>query len=168
MKSAYEEKEKLIGYLLMGGVGAGAAGLFFLFFAFVLRSNALFAFGPVLILLGIVLAGAGAYIGFSHNRGMTTGATRRPEEEGRVVARFAINEIGEMIFDNFDYDAEEARFYVRVQFLDRRREEFECARPVFDQCGEGMRGMITMQGSWMLSFVPLMDTDETRAAYRDW
>ena len=73
-----------------------------------------------------------------------------------------------MIFDNFDYDAEGGKYYVRVQFLDHRREELETARPVFDQCGEGMRGLLTMEGGWLAQFQPLLDTDETRAAYKDW
>lgn len=167
MKSAYEGKEKLISYMLMAGAGAAAVGLLFTFLAFVMQSVILFAMGPFLMLVGVALVAGAISLGFGHNRKLNTGAPR-PQEEGRITARFAINQIGEMIFDNFDYDAEEAKFYVRVQFLDSRREEFECARPVFDQCGEGMRGMITMQGSWMLSFVPMLDTDESRAAYRDW
>ncbi|HTQ08581.1 MAG TPA: hypothetical protein VMI31_00775, partial [Fimbriimonadaceae bacterium] len=61
-----------------------------------------------------------------------------------------------------------AKYYVRIQFLGGKRDELECARPVFDLCGEGMRGLAMVQGSWLSQFVPLADTDQTRAAYRDW
>jgi len=106
-------------------------------------------------------------MGFSQSSNKTS-TVQAVQQEGRIMARYAINEIGEMIFDNYDYDAEVAKFYVRVQFLGGKRDELECGRPVFDQCGEGMRGMMMVQGSWLAQFVPLMDTEDTKAAYRDW
>ena len=167
MKAADENKQKLIGCLFVGALISFGLGLFTLFWGFVFQSGALFALGPSLVFIAILMAGVALIIGFIHNKDLAGGAPR-PPEEGRIVARFAINQNGEMIFDNFDYDAEEARFYARVQFLGGRREELECARPVFDQCGEGMRGMLTMHGGWLTQFEQLMDTDETRAMYRDW
>ncbi len=167
MKSATEGKEKLIGALFVGGVASFAFGLFIAFIGFVLGAGILFSFGGLFVLVGIGLGIGGLAIGFGHNTSQASGQ-ETIQQEGRVLARYAINDIGEMIFDNFDYDAEEAKYYIRVQFLGGKRDEFECARPVFDQCGEGMRGLVTVQGSWVAQFVPLVDTPETRAAYRDW
>jgi hypothetical protein len=72
-----------------------------------------------------------------------------------VVARFAINEIGEMIFDNFDFDAPNARYYVRLKMPDGRDEEFECAQELLNQVGEGMVGNVQINGRWLGSFVPV-------------
>lgn len=158
-------KQRLIGFLLVGAVGLFLFGGFLMFVGFVLGSALLATLGPVLVFFGLVAAGTGLAIGFIHNRDRAHGAPR-PQEEGRIMARFAINQLGEMIFDNIDEQAERARYYVRILFLDGRREELECGRPVFDQCGEGMRGLLTMQGGWLTGFQALVDTDETRAAYR--
>jgi hypothetical protein len=164
VKSIHESKEKLITSLFIGAGSAGALGLFSIFAGMIL-SGLLFSLGILLIFIAILLAVGGLYVGLSHTSSMAGGAPRA-QEEARVTARFAINGIGEMIFDNYDYDAEDARFYVKVQYLDGRREELECARPVFDQAGEGMRGLLTIQGGWLSMFTPLMDTEETRRAYR--
>jgi hypothetical protein len=147
-------------------VGAVIFGLFLYFLTLVFGSILLFGLAGLLIIGGILSAGLALYIGFAHNREAAGGGASQPQQEGRIQARFAINHLGEMIFDNLDYDAEEARYYVRVLYLDGRRDEFECARQVFDQCGEGMRGLLTLQGKWLSMFTPLPDTDETRNAYR--
>src|SRR4051794_32090050 len=123
--------------MLFGGVGCFVAGLFFTFLALILSSSLFYAIGPSSLFVGVILGVVGLLIGYGHNKSMGSASAPKAEGEGRIVARFAINDVGEMIFDNFDYDAEDGRYYVRVQFLGGRREEFECARPVFDQCGEG-------------------------------
>lgn len=167
MKGVHEGKEKVISSMMLWGAIGFLAGLFFFFLAIVFGSGLFFGLGGLLVMCGILSAALSLYIGFSHNRASGPDGPMQPQQEGRVMARFAINGIGEMIFDNYDYDAEDARFYVKVQYLNGKRDEFECARPVFDQCGEGMRGLLTVQGSWLSMFTPLMDTDETRAMYRD-
>lgn len=166
MKTVTEGKEKLISQMMILGVGAFLFGLFLFFLTLVFNSLLLFGLAGLLTLGGVISGASALFIGISHNRSAAAGGPSEPQREGRVQARFAINQLGEMIFDNFDYDAEEARFYVRVLYLDGRRDEFECARPVFDQCGEGMRGILTIQGKWLSMFTPLPDSDETRAAYR--
>jgi len=166
MKWAHEEHERIIGQLFLGGGVCFALGVFLTFFG-VFFGTAMLSTGVFLCFLGICLAGGALLIGFGHIRAGS--AKGEPvQQECRIMARYAINEIGEMIFDNFDYDAEVAKYYVRIQFLGGKRDELECARPVFDLCGEGMRGLAMVQGSWLSQFVPLADTDQTRAAYRDW
>jgi hypothetical protein len=166
VKSIHESKERLIMVLLLGGVGLVLVGIFQFFFGIVLMGLWGFILGPILVVLGLAALTTGLAIGLGHNRAGKSAAGIRPQEEARVIARYAINDIGEMIFDNFDYDAPGARFYVRLQYLDGKREELETARAVFDQCGEGMRGLLTVQGNWLSQFVILVDTQETRQAYR--
>ena len=166
MNWANEGKEKLIGYMLVGGGVCIAFGLFVTFLGLFLGAI-LLAMGIFTVFVGICLLVGGLAVGFSHNRSQASGGPA-VQQEARIMAKYAINDIGEMIFSNFDYDAEDAKFYVRIQFLGGRRDELECARPVFDQCGEGMRGLVTVQGAWLAQFVPLLDSDETKAAYRDW
>ncbi len=126
-------------------------------------------------LLGIgllmIFGGGGSVVGaivmgLSHHSKMTT-RSYRPEQEGRVMARYAINQLGEMLFDNFDYDAERARYYVKVKFLDGTTEELESSREVFDTAGEGMKGMLLMQGNWLSRFTPLADSEESRQMYKE-
>jgi hypothetical protein len=167
MKSAYEGKEKLISSLMVWGAGSFLGGLVVGFIGIILQSVIFFGLSGLLVVGGIAMGIGALGMGMGHNRTMDSGISR-PQQEARVVARFAINDIGEMIFDNYDFDAEDARFYVRVQYLNGKREEFECARPVFDQAGEGMRGLLTISGGWLSMFNPLLDNDETKAAYRDW
>jgi uncharacterized damage-inducible protein DinB len=166
VRTVTEGKEKLISMMLIGGGAAFVFGLFLYFLTLVFTSILLFGLAGLMVVGGILSAGLALYIGFAHNRDASSGGPAEPQEEGRIQARFAINQLGEMIFDNYDYDAEEARYYVRVLYLDGRRDEYECARPVFDQCGEGMRGLLTLQGKWLSMFTPLPDSDETRDAYR--
>ena len=167
MKGVHEGKEKVIATMMIVGVAGFLFGLFFFFLAIVFGSSLCFGLGGLLVIGGILSGALSLYIGFSHNRASGADGPTRPQEEARVQTRFAINGIGEMIFDNYDYDAEDARFYVKGQYPNGRRDEFECARPVFDQCGEGMRGLITVQGSWLSMFVPLADDDHTKAMYRN-
>lgn len=167
MRSIYEEKEKLIGGLLLGGLFCFLGGVAFMVFAWIVVGAWAWILGPILIALGILLALIGLAVGMVHNAKTPKGVAR-PREEGRVVARYAINDLGEMIFDAFDLDAPIARYYVRLQFLDGRRDEMQCQRSVFDQCGEGMRGLVYAQGGWLTQFTPLPDSPETKAAYRGW
>lgn len=166
MRALDEDKQKQIGFLMLGGGAAFLFGGFVAAFGLLFGAGLLTGLGSFLVFAGLSAAVIGFILGFAHTRDAADGPPR-PEQEGRILARYAINQLGEMLFDNFDEDAEEARWYVRVQFLSGAREELECARAVFDQCGEGMRGMLTIQGSWLGQFVQLLDTEESRAAYRD-
>lgn len=157
----------MIGGLLLGGLFCFLAGVAFMVFAWIVIGGWAWIVGPVFLALGVLLALGGLVVGLVHNAKGSKGAAR-PVEEGRVVARYAINDLGEMIFDAFDLDAPIARYYVRLQFLDGRRDEMQARREVFDQCGEGMRGLVYAQGGWLTQFAPLPDSPETKAAYRGW
>jgi hypothetical protein len=110
--------------------------------------------GPIFFVVGLALVAASVFGGIAHNRQVGGSQNYREAPMAFVVARFAINHIGEMIFANFDEDAPEARYYVRLRFPDGHDEELECAFPVCAQAGEGMFGDATIQGRWLGAFVP--------------
>ncbi len=153
MKSAHEEKERLVTWLLVGGLilflAAGGAVILGVFGKLAM----LFTAAPLFFLLSVISVGAGLWLGISHSKSPAEGAGA--QREGHVMARYAINHLGEMIFSYFETDAEEAKYYVKLQYLDGRTEELQCAEPVFEQCGEGMRGMVIVHGRWLSRFEQL-------------
>ena len=107
--------------------------------------------GPITFVAGLALIGFAILSGIQHNRKAEMGPSRVAPQV-YVMARFAVNEVGEMIFSNFDEDAIGGRFYVRLRFPDGHDEELECAYPVFAQAGEGMWGSAAIKGRWLGSF----------------
>jgi len=140
--------------MLLLGAAAFFGGIFIFGIGIVLKTIVLMAFGPIVTVLGVALAGYAVFSGVSFNKKTSTGGVRMMSE-CYVVARFAVNEIGEMIFDNFDFDAPNARYYVRLKMPDGRDEEFECAHDLVMQVGEGMIGNVQVNGRWLGSFIPV-------------
>ena len=147
-------RENQISWMLLLGVAGFFGGGFVFLIGMVLKAIPLMAMGPILILGGLCLAGYGVFSGMSFNKKASTGGVRMMSE-CYVVARFAVNQIGEMIFDNFEFDAPGARYYVRLKMPDGRDEEFECAHDLVMQVGEGMIGNVQVNGHWLGSFIPV-------------
>ena len=107
--------------------------------------------GPILMVLGLLLVGCSIVYGF---------ATMHRERKGPpvnhpdvlVVARFAVNEAGETVFQDFDPDDEDTKLYVQLKFPGGRNQEFRCPMAVFECCCEGFRGSAVAQGDWLGSF----------------
>src|SRR5579862_6581037 len=99
LRGAYDDKEKLIAKLFMGGAVSFGIGVVVSFLGILLGATIFLLIGPFAILVGIAMGVGGLLLGFEHNKVMNSGF-KRPPQEGRIVARFAINGIGEMIFDN--------------------------------------------------------------------
>lgn len=166
MKSVHEGKEKLVANMILYGAIAFIVGTILFWPSFVMHLTPVMAMASLAILGGAVSLVSAAFVGLRQNAKITGGPTR--ETEGRVQARYAINHLGEMLFDNFDFDAPHgAKYYVKVKYPDGQREELETARPVFDQAGEGMLGKFLIQGNWLTRFSMLPDSDESRAFYRE-
>jgi hypothetical protein len=111
------------------------------------------ALGPLVFVVGLILAVVGLVVGFQAGK-IDSGPRQIPSVQ--VRSRFAVNEIGEMIFGNFEYDAPGGELFVQVMFPDGHIEELKTAWGVFCQCGEGMKGAATIQGDWLSSFVPVI------------
>jgi hypothetical protein len=77
-----------------------------------------------------------------------------------IASRSATNEIGEMIFGDFEYNAPGGELFIQLRFPDGHIEEMRTAWGVFTQCGEGMRGAAMVKGSWLSSFAPIITQAE--------
>lgn len=79
---------------------------------------------------------------------------RRVDGRAKVIARFATNKQGDTLVLEDDLNDPNTRFYARIMLTDGTRAEFQCAREVYDQCGEGMTGEAHFQGRWLGAFRP--------------
>jgi hypothetical protein len=111
--------------------------------------------GPILMGLGaLVFVGSIAY-GFATIRKTRKGPVLNCPDVV-VVARFAVNEAGEMVFQDFDPDDPDTKLYVHLRMPDGRNQEYRCPWQVFECCGEGMRGTAVIQGDWLGGFAPYL------------
>jgi hypothetical protein len=158
------KKETVIGCGLMGGLGLLVLGYvvgFMLVGGGLLRLGftrgedgntiLLSVVGPVIMIVGLVVIAASIFHGFmSMRKTNQQEAVNHPDV--LVVARFAINEVGEMVFQDFDPDDPDTKLFVHLKFPGGRNGEFRCPLPVFDCCGEGMRGSAIVKGDWLGGF----------------
>lgn len=117
-----------------------------------------FVAGGSLSILGLVAAAGGlAAMAFGVLAGYRRlkrdqEAPMTQAENCRVVARFGINHLGEMLFTIEEVDISDLTYYVRIQMPDGRQAEFKTVWPVFSAAGEGMWGRIAYQGDWLAGF----------------
>jgi hypothetical protein len=115
-----------------------------------------------LVPIGVGIAGIGllALVGglgyslFAHG-GRHRGPVRTLNRV-RVVARYGINRQGAVMADWELEQDESAKTYVKLAIGPGVFEEFECAREMYYQAGEGMMGDAEIQGRWLGRFVPLI------------
>jgi len=77
-------------------------------------------------------------------------------DAARIQARYAINSLGETIFDEsyLDFEDPKTKLYVRISAPGMNGSEFKCQAPVWTRCGEGMEGTAVIQGDWLGQFFP--------------
>jgi hypothetical protein len=117
------------------------------------QTSSLAILGLVLGLAGLVLLGFAVFSGLFASK-MQSSGPRRFDPNAKVVARYAMGKNGDMALSDWEWDYEGMRFFVRLSTSDRQAAEYECARPVFEQCGEGMVGEAMFQGKWLGGFRP--------------
>lgn len=129
------------GFLMLGGGAvAGSAGVILMAIA-----------GLTIMVLGFLVIGVAVVYGFvTVNKQRSSPPASYPDV--LVVARFAINEANEMVFQDFDPEDPDTKLYVHLKFPGGRNQEYRCPFPVFESCGEGMRGSAVVQGDWLGSF----------------
>jgi len=126
--------------MLGGGAVTGSPGIIMLAVA-----------GLTVMGLGFLVIGATVVYGFvSMKKDRSAPPASYPDV--LIVARFAINEANEMIFQDFDPEDPDSKLYVHLKFPGGRNQEFRCPLPVFERCGEGMRGSAVVQGDWLGNF----------------
>lgn len=162
MKAGRENKTANLLYLsatltIVGGLvaffftGAGAAQLG--------------KFGESQVLLIAILGGTVAAIGILMGTGVILWGLFFGEKHSasqklykvpdvRVVARFAISEIGETLFSegDIDFDNPKTKPLVKLQYANGEVHEFACHPAVWRQAGEGMTGNAIIQGGWLSAF----------------
>jgi hypothetical protein len=158
------KREKNTGCGIMGGIGLIVVGLFVgMMFAaggslrFTQSGGrdigmvVLAVLGPIMILAGLALIAGCIIYGFAAAKRQGSKAMEN-HRDVLVVARFAMNEIGEMVFQDFDPDDPDTKLFVQLKFPGGRNAEFRCRIEVFDRCCEGMRGTAITKGDWLGGF----------------
>ncbi len=160
-------KESMVGCAMIGGFVMAGIGFVTTAFVYAGAVGALVrrqdpnlwmirGIGPALMLLGLLVAGGAIVVGIREGRRLTSGKGQvYADPNARIVARFGIDEHGDMITEEWLFDErDEVRFFVKIQHADGRIKEYQCTRETLAMCGEGMRGTATFDGRWLGGFVP--------------
>lgn len=107
--------------------------------------------GPIVFVLGLALVSIGLLSGFAYNKSRSTGSVKRIPDV-QIQAVYGFNSIGHMVFTELDLCLPKGKLFVRVGLPNGTSEELRCSWPVLCQCGEGMRGIATVQGDWLGAF----------------
>ncbi|MDI9638965.1 DUF2500 family protein [Kamptonema cortianum] len=81
-----------------------------------------------------------------------------------VVAKLAESKDGH-VFDLDMHDPSELKYFVQVKFENGESQEYRTSAAVYSSIGEGMRGTIFVQGTWLAAFELSMGTAESVASY---
>ena len=146
-----EFNQKLITFFLISGALLIVLGL--VGFVMVFAVIPLAALCALMVLGGIGLIGASIFYGISFEKSSQKGP-EVTEPNCRVMARYGVNSRNEIISSDWATEADDFKPYVRLHSPRKGAMEFQCAFPVWDQCGEGMMGDATIQGRWLSSFKP--------------
>ena len=112
--------------------------------------------GPLLVFAGILTVGIVIGIGLLNDRQQKDTGVLRIENGAWVQARFAMNEVNEMLFseDHFDPWDPHVKLFVRLKYPDGRTDELDTSIEAWRTCGEGQVGIATIQGNWLTQFAP--------------
>lgn len=172
-------KESVIGCLIWGGFGVSALGAlvtFLLYSAGLVRLNystgqrapdvGILVFrgiGPAMILLGLGVALAGLIWGLKESRRLGSRTGRVVEHPGsEVVMRFAYRD-GVILTEPWQWeDDPTVELYVKIRLADGRVHELRTAPEVHAACGDGMRGIASVDGLFLGRFVPYIGGEEPK------
>lgn len=76
--------------------------------------------------------------------------------DSRIIARFAVNSIGETVFseDHIDFDDPKTKLYLKLTDTNQEVVEMTALPEAWTQAGEGMRGVAIVQGRRVVAFAP--------------
>ncbi|MBI1757115.1 MAG: hypothetical protein HYR64_08430 [Fimbriimonas ginsengisoli] len=104
--------------------------------------------------IGLLLVIGGVVVGFLvHGWGKLGRET--VVRNCRIMARYCVNEVGDQMPAGLHAPDEGTRAMIRLWSPERGASEYECALPVWEQCGEGMLGDAIVQGKWLSAFQPV-------------
>ena len=126
-------------------------GIFGLLLFIAPSMRVLYSLSIISIFAGIVLLGLAVFWGLWQVVNRHAGP-EIAEYNCRVMARYGVNEQNDVVGADWVGDGEGIRTFVRVWSPTRGAQEFECAYPVWLQCGEGMLGQAITRGGWLSGF----------------
>lgn len=144
-----EQDDNRLSNFVMLGFGAIVVGTG-MFLVGIITSAVLAGVGAGLFVLGVLSAGGATIYGLNQTKKAETTDEVVAIPDVYVVARFAINEIGETIFS--DFDPEESQMFVRIKLSSGRSNEYRTAYPVWASAPEGAKGIAYVQGDWLARF----------------
>lgn len=147
-------RESRIATGMLGGIIAAVVGVVLVLVGVMGRNGLLMSSGILLAVGGIVSMAVSVGAGLNRVRGDQKTRAVTEARNCRVVARFALNHLGEMLFDIEPQDIDDLKYFVRLQFADGRQGEFKTTWEVFSAAGEGMYGDAAFQGDWLGRFTP--------------
>lgn len=149
------ELEKKVALLMGVGGGLFVLALLGLLASFVLVFPAVYILMGLAALLGLPMLIAGLVIGNLASRPGSFGSRAAPRiiSPARIVAKYAIDDLGQMLFNEEDFRPG-VKFYVRIQGESGKPRELLTTQEVFVYCGEGLTGTANVEGNWLGSFTP--------------
>lgn len=125
-------------------------------------ASAIVGLGGFGVFVGLGLLGYGLFKGLYTERSASKEVAAVQMPESKIVARFAVNSIGETLFSDLDIDFEDPKtqLLIRVAPPEGDQIELRTNEQVWSQCGEGMTGTAVVQGDWLGSFIPALGTGE--------
>jgi hypothetical protein len=141
--------ESLFIRLMVGGIALMALG-FILYFFWPGNPLGIVVGAGGLLMLGLTIL-AGAIKATNIHEG-----TEYIEPNCRVMARYGVDARQNVVSSDWIGNGQDIRTYVRLYSPSRGAQEFECALPVWLQCGEGMLGQAITKGHWLCGFYPQM------------
>jgi len=115
-----------------------------------------------LFLIGLIVTGYAVLKGLHTEKKASRSGTPHQIPDCLIIAKFATNGIGEMIFNDYDIlmDDPKVKFYVQMQAQTGSKMELTTNSTVWQTCGEGMRGTAMVQGDWLGAFAPMIGSGQ--------
>ncbi len=173
-----EKSEKIVGWLIFGGVIAVILGIILTWLLYlggtvrIMATDgkdpgmyALRGLGPLLVIAGLVSSVTGILMGWHRAKRPESGkGVQQIDPNTRVVGKFAFRE-GEMLTSDWQWEGiDDCEFYVKLEMSTGRVMEFQCSEAVFANCGDGLRGEATYDGRWLGRFVAYVGHPAATAA----
>lgn len=154
-------RESRIATGMLGGIIAAVGGVVLVLVGVMGGNGMLLTVGILVAVGGVASMAISVGAGLNRVRGDQNSRTVTEARGCRVVARFGMNELGEMLFDIEPQDIDDLKYFVRLQFADGRQGEFKTSWEVFAAAGEGMFGDASFQGDWLGRFTPQLKPQQT-------
>jgi hypothetical protein len=141
-------------WLMVGGFCLGGFGFVMAVLSGSPSMVALSGLGGLGFVVGLIMIGATVLGGLRTEKKAATSTEAVQIPDCVITARFVTNSVGETLFSEEDifFDDPKVKYFIRIQPSYGRQIELRTNMPVWQSCGEGMRGTAVVQGDWLGSF----------------